>query len=162
FTDLDEVIGGDGLSIPHLVQLYRDYLHTNKSWLFKDAPRRSDLNIFEAVFHFNFYSYLNEFLRGKGGRVLPEFPTGNGQIDLIVKYAQKTYGLELKSYSDQSGYRQALGKAAQYGSQLKLREIYLLFFVPFIDAPNRKKYEAGYLDKKTNVKVIPLFIETGS
>ncbi|MCP4157487.1 MAG: hypothetical protein GY757_57790, partial [bacterium] len=30
FTDLDEVIRGDGLSIPHLVQLYRDYLQTNQ------------------------------------------------------------------------------------------------------------------------------------
>jgi hypothetical protein len=65
----------------------------------RDAPRRAtDLRIFEAVYHFNRYMYLSIFRRLRGGLVYPEFPTGNGKIDLIINYAGQKYGLEVKSY----------------------------------------------------------------
>ncbi len=72
-----------------------------------------------------------------------------------------TYGLELKSYTDETGYKEALVQAASYGRKLGLAEIFLVFFVEYVDDENRKKYEADYLDGKTGVKVIPVFIETG-
>ncbi len=50
-------------------------------WLLKDAPRRADMRIYEAVYHFNLYSYLKELLETRGGKVFPEFPTGNGKIN---------------------------------------------------------------------------------
>jgi hypothetical protein len=161
FVNLDDVITDTDLNIKNLMKLYQQYLIKNSQWLFKDAPRRSDLNLFEAVFHFNLYAYLNEFLKEKGGRVFPEFPTGNGKIDLLVTYKDKTYGIELKSYTDQSGYRIALERAAQYGKQLGLAEIFLVFFVERIDDRSRQTYEKDLIDRKTNVIVAPLFIETG-
>ncbi len=163
FVSLDDVVTETHLNIKNLVTLYQKYLRKNGQWLFKDVPRRSDLKVYEAVFHFNLFSYVNEFLRSKGGRVFPEFPTGNGQIDLVIKYGGKVYGVELKSYTDQAGYRSALKQAARYGKRLGLTEIFLVIFVESIDEKSREMYERDYLDEdEGKVKVIPVFVETGS
>jgi hypothetical protein len=160
-TNLEQVIDSTHLNIRELIDLYQVYLKKNKEWLFKGVPRRSDLRVYEAVFHFNLYAYINEFLRERQGRVFPEFPSGNGKIDLLIQYQDKMYGIELKSFSDQSGYRQALLKAALYGKKLRLSEIYLVTFVETIDEKTRQTYEADYHDPQTNVTVKPIFIETG-
>ncbi len=161
FLKLDNVITPTHLDIPGLMKLYQTYLDNNKSWLFKDVPRRSDLRVYEAVFHFNLYSYIDKFLQNKKGRVFPEFPTGNGKIDLLIRYNNIHYGIELKSFSDDSGYRLALNQAAQYGKQFQLPEIYLVTFVESIDETNRQTYEVDYLDPGTTVTVKPIFIQTG-
>ncbi len=113
-----------------------------------------------TIFHFNLYSYLDSFLKSPGGNVFPEFPTGNGKIDLILTYKDKKYGLELKSFTNRRDYKTALEKAAHYGQQLKLSDIFLVFFVQYIDEENRKIYEKEYRDKTSGVKVIPVFITT--
>lgn len=79
FADLSDTITETDLNIKALLGRYEQYLQTNRAWLLKDALRRADLRVYEAVFHFNLYMYLSEFLRGRGGQVFPEFPTGNGQ-----------------------------------------------------------------------------------
>lgn len=162
FAQLDHVVTETELNIKNLMAFYQDYLCKNRDWLFRDVPRRSDLKVYEAVYHFNLFSYINEFLRSKGGRVYPEFPTGNGQIDLIIDYGGKVYGIELKSYTDQAGYKSALKQAARYGKNLGLSEIFLVIFVERIDDKSREKYEVEYRDREgENVSVIPVFIETG-
>jgi hypothetical protein len=100
-------------------------------------------------------------LRSWGGRVVPEFPTGNGKIDLIITHAGKTYGVGLKSYSNERNYKEALTQAARYGKKLELTEISLVFFVEQVDEKTRQKYEKEYRDKETEVTVKPIFIETG-
>ena len=107
------------------------------------------------------YSYLKQLLGAEGGDVFPEFPTGNGKIDLIINYKDKQYGLEVKSFTTRGNYRQSLVRAAQYGSQLGLNEIFLVFFVDAIDEENRTRYEKNFLDEATGAKVVPLFVETG-
>ncbi|MCX6578928.1 MAG: AAA-like domain-containing protein [Candidatus Aminicenantes bacterium] len=161
-TNLDTIIDATDLHIRPLIGLYRKYLEKNKTWLFQKAPRRSDLRMYEAVFHFNFYSYLNELLRPKKGLVLPEFPTGNGKIDLLIYYSNKTYGLELKSFTDFGDFRQALAKAALYGKQLGLAEIFLVTFVESIPDETRNTYETDYCDSDAQVTVKPVFIQTGT
>ncbi|VEN73238.1 conserved hypothetical protein [Candidatus Desulfarcum epimagneticum] len=161
FEDLDDAITDDGLDIRNIIKRYRAYLMKNREWTLKDAPRRSDMRIYEAVFHFNLYMYLSRFMERFKGEIYPEFPTGNGKIDLIVKYAGKTYGIEVKSYTDRRGYSEALTQAARYGDQLKLKEITLVFFVESINDENRTKYEADFFDDETGVKVMPVFVETG-
>jgi hypothetical protein len=161
FVQVKEVISSDHIDIPQVLALYQTYLEKNKSWLFKDAPRRSDMRVYEAVFHFNLYTYLEELLRGKNIRVYPEFPTGNGKIDLLIRYNKVIYGIELKSFTDQAGYYQSLERAARYGKQLQLRDIYLVSFVESLDEESKKKYEAVFHDTGTNVTVHPIFIQTG-
>jgi hypothetical protein len=160
FEDLTDTVTEESLNVGNLLRRYEQYLRQNRAWLLKDAPRRTDLRLYEAVYHFNLYAYLERFLRPYGGRVAPEFPTGNGQVDLLIAHAERQYALEVKSYATQPDYRRALQQAAQYGQQLRLSEITLAFFVEAIDAANRAKYEAVYVDANTGVTVTPVFIET--
>ncbi|MCU0290257.1 MAG: hypothetical protein MUF15_28210, partial [Acidobacteria bacterium] len=143
-----------------LLKLYQIYLDKNKTWLFQSAPRRSDMRIYEAVYHFNLFTYLDSFLKNQGGRVFPEFPTGNGKIDLIILYDKNKYGIELKSFTNERDYHHALKKAAHYGKQLGLPGIYLVFFLEYIDDETAKEYEQEYNDIETAVKVTPIFIQT--
>lgn len=160
FENLDDTITREAVNLKKLLRRYQQYLQENKVWLLKDAPRRSDLRIFEAVFHFNLYAYLEKFLRAWGGRVYPEFPTGNGQIDLIIQHGGKVLGLEVKTYSSDYEYQAALRQAARYGQSLQISEITLAFFVEEIDDANRTKYEAPFVDPSTQVTVYPVFVTT--
>ncbi len=113
-TDVEAVAGDDGVDIPGLMKLYQDYLNRNRDWLLRDDPRRkTDLRIFEAVFHFNLYMYLKSFFQDMGGAVFPEFPTGNGKIDILIRRDGTLYALELKSFKNRYAYRQAIERAAQ-------------------------------------------------
>jgi hypothetical protein len=161
FTPLDEIIKEDRLSVPRILTLYQTYVKKNREWLFKHAPRRADLRIREAVYHFNLYLYLHQFLHTKGARVWPEFPTGNGKLDILISYQERLYGLAVKSFTDLAEYQKALTQAAAYGQQLQLHEITLVFFIEAIDEENRRKYETEYVDDATGVIVRPVFVETG-
>ena len=92
--------------------------------------------------------------------VIPEFPTGNGKIDLLLHYKNSQYGLELKSFSDEGAYHKAIKQAARYGKSLGLKHIDLLFFIDAIDEKNRAKYETDDVDAESGVRVIISFAET--
>ncbi len=162
FENLDSIINDTELHIKNLLRRYEQYLQQNRDWLFKSAPRRTtDLRIYEAVYHFNLYMYLHKFLESYGGQVYPEFPTGNGKVDLFISYAGRLYGLEVKSYTQQHDYKKALRQAAKYGQQLGLEQMWLIFFVEYVDETNRTKYEVQYEDADTGVTVTPVFVATG-
>ena len=85
FEDLSDTITDNHLNIRQLLLRYEHYLQTNRERVLKNAPRRQDdLRVYEAIFHFHFYLYLVNFLRSYEAEVYPEFPTGNGQIDLLT------------------------------------------------------------------------------
>jgi hypothetical protein len=161
FDEMEDAVTDNDINIRNIIKRYRIHLKKNKKWIFEKAPRRSDMRVYEAVFHFNLYMYLSGFMRSFDGEVYPEFPTGNGIIDLIVKYADKTYGIEVKTYTNRAKYKKSLSQASLYGKQLKLKEISLIFFVESITDEIRKKYETDYYDADTGVKVLPIFVETG-
>jgi len=160
FESLADVFAPSGLNLKALLRRYELYLQQNRSWLLKDAPRRYDLRIYEAVYHFNLYMYLKQFLNSYQGQVYPEFPTGNGKIDLLMQYEGQLYGLELKSFSTAREYDKALQQAAGYGQQLGLTEITLAIFVERVDEANQAKYEVVYQDITTGVTVIPVLVQT--
>ena len=85
FEDLSDTITATGLDVERLVRRYQQYLRKNRDWLLRDVPRRRDLRVFEVVHHFVLYAFLERFLQPRGGRVFPEFPTGNGRIDLLIR-----------------------------------------------------------------------------
>lgn len=161
FDKLEDVIIDKGLNIKNILKRYQSYLVKNREWLFKGVPRRKDMRVFEAVFHFNLYMYLDEFLYSLEGRVYPEFPTGNGKVDLLVDYNQQVYALEVKSFRDLTSYEKALPKAALYGKKLGIKEIFIVFFIESIEDAYRKEYEVDRPDEETGVKVVVVFIETG-
>jgi hypothetical protein len=160
FEDLSDTITEDQLNIRRLLERYEEYLQINKEQVLKDAPRRhKDLRVYEAVFHFNLYFYLTSFLNSYDAIVQPEFPTGNGQIDLLIRHAGQLFGLELKSFASQAAYRKALIQAAKYGKSLELTEMWLVFFVETIDENNRQRFEKDYMDTETGVMVHPQFVQ---
>jgi hypothetical protein len=160
FTKLDHIWTPTGLHIKNMLRLYEQYVQRNHTWLFKEAPRRTDLRIYEAVYHFNLYLWLARFLQRKGGRVYPEFPIGNGQIDLLIRYQEQCYGLELKSFRSDFEYDEALAQAARYAHQLQLATITIVFFVEAVDNENRTLYETPYHDANSGVTVEPVLVTT--
>jgi len=172
FEDLSDTITDKSIDIHRLLLRYEQYLQANREMVLKEAPRRKkDLRVFEAVFHFHFYLYLVSFFRGYDVRILPEFnvassvtsfPTGNGAIDLLIRYAGQLFGLELKSFANQRSYQQALKQAAKYGQELGVTAVWLVLFVEAVDDKNRQRFEVVYTDNKTGVVVHPLFVQTGS
>jgi hypothetical protein len=162
FEDLSDTITEDSLNLRQLLLRYEQHLQVNREQVLKNAPRRkNDLRVFEAVFQFHLYSYLTSFLDSYDAQIQPEFPTGNGQIDLLIRHAGKLFGLELKSFANQREYRKALIQAAKYGKQLNLTEIGLVLFVEVVDDKNRQKFEKDYTDPNTSVIVHPQFVQTG-
>jgi hypothetical protein len=161
FVDLSDTITDERLNVKNLLRRYETYLQVNRGWLLKEVPRRSDLRVYEAVYHFNLYAYLDQLLLRRRGQVLPEFPTGNGKVDLLLRYAGRPYAIEVKSYVDDYAYREAVRQAARYAQQLGLSEITLALFVEAVDDASRAKYEAVYTDAATGVMVIPAFVATG-
>jgi hypothetical protein len=158
FENLDDTITATSLDVRRLLRRYEQYLKENRNWLLRNVPRRSDLRPYEAVYHFNFYAYLEQFFQYRGGQVLAEFPTGNGKVDILIRYAGQVYGLELKSFEDNIQYNQAIAQAAQYGQQLGLAAVTLVFFVEEIDEANRQKYEVEIVDPATDVTVDVVFV----
>lgn len=132
FQDLTPIINAEGINITRLLELYQEYYTLNRERLIEYAQRRVDLQIMEVVYPFQFYSWLDSFLIRKKGRVIPEFPTGNGKIDLLIHYAGYRYGLELKSFSDLTDLKSSIQQASDYGKSLGLNTITL---VVFIDKP---------------------------
>ena len=160
FTKLTEILTPAGLHVKNMLRLYEAYVQKNHTWLFKEAPRRADLRLYEAVYHFNVYMWLVRFLQRPGGRVYPEFPTGNGQIDLLIRYQGQVYGMELKSFTSDFDYRAALQQAARYARQLQLATITVVFFVEAVDDETRAQYEVPYHDAASGVSVEPLLVTT--
>ncbi len=163
FEDLSDTITDQSINIRRLLQRYEQYLQANREMVLKDVPRRKkDLRVFEAVFQFHLYLYLVSFFQGYQVQVVPEFPTGNGAIDFLIRYAGQLFGLELKSFANQASYREALRQAAKYGSDLGVTEIWLVLFVEEVDDQNRQRFETVYTDNHTGIIVHPLFVQTGS
>ena len=161
FEDLSDTITDKIINIPQLLMRYEQYLQTNRKMVLKNAPRRHDLRVYEAVFHFHFYLYLVSFFRNYEVQIHPEFPTGNGQIDLLIRYAGQLFGLELKSFADKRSYQKALDQAAKYAQDLSITEIWLVLFIESVDDKNRQLFEADYFDNVRSVTVHPLFVQTG-
>ncbi|MFZ4663115.1 MAG: AAA-like domain-containing protein [Caldilineaceae bacterium] len=163
FDDLSDTISEQSLQVRNLLRRYEAYLQANREWLLKNAPRRAtDLRIFEAVYHFNLYLYLMRFVESYASQVFPEFPTGNGKVDLLIRHAGQLYALEVKSFGGQREYTLALGQAARYARQLQQSTITLVMFIDVVDDENRRKYEVIYTDPATGVTVEPVFVATGS
>ena len=100
FDELTDVFEGPNLNVPALLQRYKDYLIRLKAkgidpW--KEQPRRADLHVTEAVGHFHLYHWLQSAV-GDQCVISPEFPTGNGKIDLHLRYGEKRGLIEVKSF----------------------------------------------------------------
>ena len=133
--DLADVFDPPELNVPALIQRYRDYLKRLKAkglnpW--KDQPRRTDLHLTEYVGHFHLYAWL-QYATDRQCAVSPEFPTGNGRVDLHLKCGNKRGIIEVKSFRSHAETRYARIQAARYAALLNLNAVTLVLFTPVED-----------------------------
>jgi hypothetical protein len=156
--DMKDAVDEENLYLPNIIKRYQAYLTKNQGVFFKDVPRRkTDMKIYEAVFHFNIFRYLYDLLKSRAVEVVPQFPTGNGKIDLILKYRGKIYALELKSFKDMYTHEKGIEQAAEYGRQLGLKEIAFLVFIE-LSAAEAKQLEKEVEKNGVKVTVLPVGI----
>lgn len=133
--DLEDVLDGADIDLVALLSRYKDYLVRleNKGinpWA--GLPRRTDLHLTEAVGHFHLYAWLRDAI-GRWCIISPEFPTGNGKVDLHIRCKGKEGIIEVKSYTDQRTFESSLIQAARYAHSLGLDQIVMASFVPTQD-----------------------------
>ncbi|WP_207691474.1 AAA-like domain-containing protein [Desulfonema limicola] len=132
---LSDVFEPDELNIPALLERYKAYLKRLKAkginpW--KDQPRRVDLHYTEYVGHFHLYFWLRQAIEDLC-IISPEFPTGNGRVDLHLKCDGKQGIIEVKSFQKQSKLERAKEQAVKYAQKLNLTRITIAVFVPVED-----------------------------
>lgn len=133
---LADVFEGATLDLPALLQRYIAYLARLKAKglnPLEAQPRRTtDLHLTEAVGHFHLYSWLQNAV-GRRCVVSPEFPTGNGKVDLHLTCGQKRGIIEVKSFVDAYQASQSRIQAARYAKQLHYEAVTIAMFVPIDD-----------------------------
>lgn len=135
--DLSDVFAAPtGLDLPALLRRYKEYLARLKAkginpW--KEQPRRqTDMQLTEAVGHFHLYAWLQNAI-GRRCTVTPEFPTGNGRVDLHIGCAGKRGIIEVKSFTDQYQAGEDRKQAARYAKRLGFDSVTMAVFVPIED-----------------------------
>ena len=66
-------------------------------------------------------------------QVWPEFPTGNGKVDLCLTCGAKRGIIEVKSYQNMSALAKAKRQAAGYARQIGLDHAVIALFTPVHD-----------------------------
>lgn len=133
---MEDVFTAEGLCIPPLLARYRDYLNRLKDkgidpWV--GQPRRQDLHYTEAVGHFHLYAWLQNALRGYPCAIIPEFPTGNGKVDLVIQTRVSRALIEVKSFVSMPQLAASRKQAATYAKKLGLSAAAVAVFAPTND-----------------------------
>jgi len=132
---ITDLFAGSEPDLPGVMERYKSYLTRLKAkglnpW--KDQPRRTDMHLSEAVGHFHLYAWLKEALDGIC-TVSPEFPTGNGKVDLHIGCGSVSGIIEVKSFRSLVKTEEAKQQAAAYAKSLCLTQVMIALFVPVED-----------------------------
>jgi AAA-like domain len=133
--DLADVFEGEILNLSSLLDRYKAYLVRMKAKglnPFKDQPRRTDLHYTEAVGHFHLYAWMKQAVEDVCV-ISPEFPTGNGKVDLHLKCRDKFGIIEIKSFRSHARTQTGILQAASYARSLNLTSVTIALFVPLDD-----------------------------
>ena len=156
--DLTDVFEGDSLNLPPLLDRYMAYLVRMKAKglnPFKDQPRRTDLHYTEAVGHFHLYAWLQAAI-GRRCVTSPEFPTGNGKVDIHIRCNGKKGIIEVKSFVDMYETRKGTEQAAAYARSLNLNSVTLALFVPVDDEVVLAKLSGEHQSNGVTVTVVAI------
>jgi hypothetical protein len=153
--DLEDVFTVEGIDTLKLLERYRGYLKRLKAkgidpWI--GQPRRQDLHYTEAVGHFHLYSWLRQATVAYGCRIAPEFPTGNGKVDLFLQQNGHTALIEVKSFRTKAELKTSRKQAANYARKLGLKSSTLVVFAPTDDDAVLEKLRSD--DQLDDVRVL--------
>jgi hypothetical protein len=132
---MEDVFTSQGLCIPRLLDRYRDYLKRLQQegidpWI--GQPRRQDLHYTEAVGHFHLYAWLQNALARRVS-ISPEFPTGNGKVDLLLRSNWGMALIEVKSFTQMWELPTYREQAAAYAKKLGLTAATVVVYAPVKD-----------------------------
>ncbi|RKZ42393.1 MAG: hypothetical protein DRQ49_02115 [Gammaproteobacteria bacterium] len=134
--ELTDVFSGTSLNLQALLTRYKDYLARLRALsinLWKEQPRRkSDLKLKEAVGHFHLFSWLREAV-GRRCIVSPEFPTGNGTVDLHLRCGKQRGIIEVKSFVNSYQIKEDRSQAADYAKNLGIDRVTIALFIPVLE-----------------------------
>jgi hypothetical protein len=156
--DLADVFEGETLNLPPLLDRYKAYLVRMKAKglnPFKDQPRRTDLHYTEAVGHFHLYAWMKQAIEDVCV-ISPEFPTGNGKVDLHLKCRDKLGIIEIKSFRSHAGTQNGILQAASYARNLNLNSVTLALFVPVDDEAVLAKLSGEHQNEGVTVTVMAI------
>ncbi|MBL0717021.1 MAG: hypothetical protein JJV89_03125 [Desulfosarcina sp.] len=130
---ITDILNKTEFDLPGLMKRYKAYLRRLKNaglnpWT--NQPRRTDMHLTEAVGHFHLYAWLKEAVDGIC-RVSPEFPTGNGKVDLHIACGAKRGIIEVKSFTSLVKTESAKLQAAAYAKSLSLDQALIALSVPW-------------------------------
>lgn len=154
---LSDVFTPDRLVLPPLLKRYRGYLERLKARgvdPFRGQPRRSDLHITEAVGHFHLYAWLRDAI-GHRSIISPEFPTGNGKVDLVIRHKTQLGVLEVKSFVDMYLFEEGKKQTAGYAKKLGLSEATMAVFVPVSEDEIPKELSEDAQIDGVRISVVP-------
>jgi hypothetical protein len=157
--DLADVFSGTSLDLPALLQRYKDYLLRLKAkginpW--KEQPRReTNLHLTEAVGYFHLFTWLQTAI-GRRCVISPEFPTGNGKVDIHIRCGTKRGIIEVKSFVDIYEAKSARKQAAQYAKSLGYEQVTVAMFVPVNDETILEKLSAEEMIEDVQVKLVAI------
>jgi hypothetical protein len=157
--DLGDVFQEGTLNLPALLNRYKEYLIRLKTqginpWL--DQPRRkTDMKLTEAVGHFHLFSWLREAV-GDRCIVSPEFPTGNGQVDLHLRCGSERGIIEVKSFVKNSQIKYDKEQAADYAQNLYLDQVTLALFIPVLEEKVLEKLSTTEMVNGIKVTVVAI------
>jgi hypothetical protein len=155
---LSDVFLPGGLCVYPLLERYRGYLKRLKArgidpW--QGQRRRADLHLTEAVGHFHLYAWLLNAL-GRRASISPEFPTGNGKVDLVVRSREGMGVIEVKSFVDMYELARGHAQTAGYAKKLGLSEATMAVFVPVPEAEIPKEIGGDVVTSGVTVRVVAL------
>ena len=155
---LSDVFLPGGLCVYPLLERYRGYLKRLKARgidPFQGQPRRADLQVTEAVGHFHLYAWLRDALQERC-LITPEFPTGNGKVDLVLQADGHTGVIEVKSFVNLYLLQKGHAQTAGYAKKLGLSEATMAVFVPVPEAEIPKEVGGDVVTSGVTVRVVPL------
>jgi hypothetical protein len=155
--DLADVFDAE-LNLSLLLSRYKAYLIRLKAKglnPFKEQPRRTDLHYTEAVGHFHLYAWLKEALDDICV-ISPEFPTGNGKVDIHVRCKGLTGIIEVKSFRSPGKTRDAVTQAAVYADSLGLTSVTVALFVPVDDEAILEKLSSQTVVDRVTVNMVAI------
>ncbi len=146
----------DGLNLENLIPRYKSYLKrlkTKNISPFVNFPKRGDLNIYEAGGHFHLYHWLMNAI-GKQCVIVPEFPTGNGRVDLHIRYRNKEGIIEVKSFRNMHMLNKGKEQAAHYAKKLNIDKVIIVVFLHGVE-----EKEAEILKDDTIIEGVRIITE---
>ena len=149
----EDVITKEGIKVKPIIERFKRYLERTKTKeIYKGIEaRRRDGRIYEHIYHFYLYTWLFEVLKDYGIRVIPEFPLGNGRIDIVLKDKKENISIiEVKSFTNMIKLRRGEEQLESYAKKVRAKESLMALFVGFDEEKYLKTLTEEY--EKDSIK----------